>query len=457
MKIDQYGSRIISPNEKLEIDRILLRTFIMNSISFQTVANSFFLDLIRKLNPSYSLPDKMKLTRRILMSELLHVEKNNDSILKEAMHLTLNLDGWTDQSHRSLYEFNVITENRRGVVLALVDLSAHIHSAEFLIDRLEMVLNKASTTFNIAAKIVAIVTDNPNVMQKLRNLFIAKPIYQHILPFRCFAHAINLIAGKFLFSSFVDKRLTILCQCLGDIVKHSTAFRIISKIATVTSYLNKSHLFKAKLKEESIRLKCNKETLDTIVATRWTSVSDCLRSFILLQTPLQMVVSTEKDNLPLKIVNIIGHRTFFTDIEQFYSIMKSLSYAVTLIQSRSATLADCYLILAYLYVITSDFHKQSDFLEFSRYVSKVARIRLNEFQNPYYLACFYLHPKYRGAGLLSESRSTVYRCIAEYSKLICNSSSTTKNVIGALQRYEIKAGPYALIYNKGMYHVYLSQ
>lgn len=248
-----------------------------------------------------------------------------------------------------------------------------------------------------------------------------------------------------------------MCQCLGDIVKHSTAFRIISKIATVTSYLNKSHLFKAKLKEESIRLKCNKETLDTIVATRWTSVSDCLRSFILLQTPLQMVVSMEKDNLPLKIVNIIGHRTFFTDIEQFYSIMKSLSYAVTLIQSRSATLADCYLILAYLYVITSDFHKQSDFLEFSRYVSKVARIRLNEFQNPYYLACFYLHPKYRGAGLLSESRSTVYRCIAEYSKLIGNSSSTTKNVIGALQRYEIKAGPYALIYNKGMYHVYLSQ
>ena len=56
------------------------------------------------------------------------------------------------------YEFNVITENRRGVVLALVDLSAHIHSAEFLLDRLEMVLNKASTTFNIAAKIVAILS-----------------------------------------------------------------------------------------------------------------------------------------------------------------------------------------------------------------------------------------------------------------------------------------------------------
>ena len=69
---------------------------------------------------------------------------------------------------------------------------------EFLLDRLEMVLHKASTTFNIAGKIVAIVTDNPNVMEKMRNIFIAKPAYQHILEFRCFAHATNLIAGKFL-------------------------------------------------------------------------------------------------------------------------------------------------------------------------------------------------------------------------------------------------------------------
>jgi hypothetical protein len=198
MKMDQYGSRILPTNEKLEIDRILLKAFIMNSIPFQAVANSFFLDLIQKLNPSYSPPDRMKLTRQTLMSELLHVEKKNDSILMESSYLTLNLDGWTDNSHRSLYEFNVITESRRAVVLALVDLSAYSHSAEFLLDRLEIVLHRASTTFNIAEKIVAIVTDNPNVMEKLRNLFIAKPAHRHILEFRCFAHAINLIAGKFL-------------------------------------------------------------------------------------------------------------------------------------------------------------------------------------------------------------------------------------------------------------------
>ncbi|CAF1066407.1 unnamed protein product [Didymodactylos carnosus] len=265
MKMDQYGFRVIPPNEKLDIDRTLLKALIMNGVPFQLVTNSFFLDLTQKLNPSYCPPDKMKLTRQTLTNELLYVEKKNDSILTEASYLTLNLDGWTDQSHRSLYEFSVITENRRAVVLALVDLSAYKHSAEFLLQRLEVVLHRASTTFNITEKIIAIVTDNPNVMEKLRNLFIAKPAYRHILEFRCFAHAINLIA---------------------------------------------------------------------------------------------------------------------------------------------------------------------------------------EFQNAFYLTCFYLHPKYRGAGLHSESRATVYRCIAEYSKLIGNSSSITKNVISALQRYEIKAGAYSLTYGK---------
>lgn len=450
MRMDQYGSRAIPANERLEIDRSLLRAFIMNGMPFHAVASPFFSSFVQKLNPSYQLPDRMKLTRQTLTNEVIHVEKQNDTILTEASYLTLNIDGWSDKSKRSLYEFNVITESRRAVVLALIDLSAYSHTAEFLLGRLEMVLNRASTTFNIIVKIVAIVTDNPSVMQKLRDLFISKPDRQHILSFRCFAHAVNLIAGKdALCLRYPTSHEQRLFSVVGDVVKHSFAARVISKISTVTCYFNKSHAFKAKLKEESLRLKSNKETLDTIVVTRWTSVADCLRSFLVLRTPLQMIASMEKDNLPAKIVNIISHRTFFSDIEQFYSIMKALSYAVTIIQSRTATLGDCYLILTYLHAVTSNFPKQSDMIEFARYVSKVAKIRLDEFENPYYLACFYLHPKYRGAGLLAKSRAAVYRCIAEYSKLIGNSSSMTKSVIAALQRYELKAGPYALIYDKG--------
>jgi hypothetical protein len=214
--MDQYGSRIVTANEKLEIDRSLLKMFIMNGMAFNIVTNPFFLEFIRKLNPSYCPPDRMKLTRQVLMNELLFVEKQNDCILMEAMYLTLNIDGWSDQNGRSLYDFNVITDSRRSVVLALLDLSAYSHTAEFLLSRLEMVLQKASTTFNITKKIVAIVTDNPNVMEKFRNLFISKCGCQHILSFRCFAHAVNLIAGKFLlfYSVFYKQILGVMVSLL---------------------------------------------------------------------------------------------------------------------------------------------------------------------------------------------------------------------------------------------------
>ncbi|CAF4263563.1 unnamed protein product, partial [Rotaria magnacalcarata] len=43
------------------------------------------------------------------------------------------------------------------------------------------------------SKIRAIVTDNPNTMQKMRQLFVSKPNNQHIIELRCFAHAVNLM------------------------------------------------------------------------------------------------------------------------------------------------------------------------------------------------------------------------------------------------------------------------
>lgn len=223
----------------------------------------------------------------------------------------------------------------------------------------------------------------------------------------------------------------------------------MSKATKITSYFNQSHAFKAKLKAEASRTKVSKETLDTIVPTRWSSVASCLQSFVLLRTALTTVVTIEKEKLPQKIVNIVSHRTFFTDIENLYKIMRPLAYAMSLIQSRSTTLADCYLILSYLQLVVSSFVINADMRMFGRYVSKVVNKRLREFQNDYYLSCFYLHPKYRGAGLLTNSRATVFRTIAEYSKLIGNNASTTKNVISALQRFEISAGSYSLMYAKG--------
>jgi hypothetical protein len=108
----------------------------MNGIVFQASNNRFFQEFVTKLNPTYHLPDRMKLSRTILTQEVVQVEKNNDSLIKEADHLTLNLDGWTDRCGRSLYEFNaVLTENRKAVVYLFFFSSVHSHTAPFTVDR----------------------------------------------------------------------------------------------------------------------------------------------------------------------------------------------------------------------------------------------------------------------------------------------------------------------------------
>ncbi|CAF4001948.1 unnamed protein product [Rotaria magnacalcarata] len=218
----------------------------------------------------------------------------------------------------------------------------------------------------ITSKIRAIVTDNPTTMQKMRD----------IIELRCFVHAINLIS--------------------------------------------------AKLKEEAQRMKLKTETLHTIVTTRWSSVAECLDSFIVLRAPLEALVATDKSIAHVKIINIINNRSFFHDIENLYKVMKPLAYAMSIIQSASITLADCYVILQYLRLTIDEYANNAETRTFGRFISKVVEIRLKMFHNDLYLSAYYLHPKYRGSGMLTDGR--------------------------ALQRFEIKSGPYALHFTQGKYY-----
>ncbi|CAF2151186.1 unnamed protein product [Rotaria magnacalcarata] len=182
----------------------------------------------------------------------------------------------------------------------------------------------------------------------------------------------------------------------------------------------------AKLKEEAQRMKLKTETLHTIVTTRWSSVAECLDSFIVLRAPLEALVATDKSIAHVKIINIINNRSFFHDIENLYKVMKPLAYAMSIIQSASITLADCYVILQYLRLTIDEYANNAETRTFGRFISKVVEIRLKMFHNDLYLSAYYLHPKYRGSGMLTDGR--------------------------ALQRFEIKSGPYALHFTQGKYY-----
>ena len=88
-----------------------------------------------------------------------------------------------------------------------------------------------------------------------------------------------------------------------------------------------------------------KNALTVIVVTRWTSVSDCLGSFLFTNFLSNSRVYDEERLVGESRIDIISHPSVCTDIEHLHSTIEALGYAATLIQSRPVTLAECYLIL----------------------------------------------------------------------------------------------------------------
>ncbi|CAF1595473.1 unnamed protein product, partial [Didymodactylos carnosus] len=64
-----------------------------------------------------------------------------------------------------------------------------------------------------------------------------------------------------------------------DVIKHSYATRILSRLSIVTTYFNQLHQSKAQLKSEVKRMKAKKKTLDMVADTRGLLLRDKFQNF----------------------------------------------------------------------------------------------------------------------------------------------------------------------------------
>ena len=136
------------------------------------------------------------MVHEVLTQEVIYAENKSESLLAEAVYLTLNINGWSNRCRRSLYKYHVITDNPKAIVLSVIDISSCNHIAEFLANELEPVLPRASTNINTISKRRTIDGNNPNTMQKMPEFCSSKSENQHIIGLHGFSHAIHLIAGK---------------------------------------------------------------------------------------------------------------------------------------------------------------------------------------------------------------------------------------------------------------------
>ncbi|CAG8854860.1 44269_t:CDS:2, partial [Gigaspora margarita] len=183
-------------------------------ISFSIIENPFFIDLLYNLCPNYQPPSREVLSGRLLDQEYSRVTIKREVILNESENLTIALDGWTSPSGNSIYNFIILTPTHNKFLYSLKDFSMDSHTAEFLAEKIDTVLNEIGND-----KFAAIVTDNASNVKLAWQIIHKK--YPKILNLNCIAHCINLISK--------------------DILKHTFASRLIKECNEIIKFFKKSH------------------------------------------------------------------------------------------------------------------------------------------------------------------------------------------------------------------------
>jgi len=90
-----------------------------------------------------------------LDNEIAKVNNKVDEIIEFANNITISLDGWTAPDGSSIWSFVISTLSRQEYLYELQDYSEQSHTAEFLANQIELVINRIGRK-----KILAIVSDN---------------------------------------------------------------------------------------------------------------------------------------------------------------------------------------------------------------------------------------------------------------------------------------------------------
>jgi hypothetical protein len=121
--------------------------------------------------------------------------------------------------NESIWNFVIHTPDHQEYLWSLKNLSSNRHTADFLAEQIEEIINKIGKN-----KFSAIVSDAGANIKLARHHITEK--YPNILNIRCIAHAINLISKDVCKTQFANK---VLRQCMV-IIKYFKASHLPGKI-----------------------------------------------------------------------------------------------------------------------------------------------------------------------------------------------------------------------------------
>ncbi|CAB5359941.1 unnamed protein product [Rhizophagus irregularis] len=299
--IDDHYENFPTPLVKEDqINKALANMFVCCNLPFSLIEHPFFIEFIKILRTTYNLPSRWVLTETLIIQEVSRITLKVNRIIEEENNLTIAFDGWTNSTGQSIYDYCLITEERKEYLWCSKNYSdiSH-HTGAFL-----------------GNEIIKIVDD--------------------IGPEKVAADAIKIL------------------QIKGRGLKSHTK-------------------------------------------TRWSTMWNCINSIVRLEFAFARVLSEHGNDIKNQVKDILCDRNFYENCRIITSILHPLKVIVGCLESRTSSLADCYIHL--LSLASAVYCMPNQNIEFKNHCVIKFNERYDEFSDDLFLLAFFLHPRYHGNGI----------------------------------------------------------
>ncbi|CAG8634340.1 3956_t:CDS:2 [Scutellospora calospora] len=225
----------VSEERKKLIDCTLLIAFTCCGILWAIIDNSFFINLIKLLEPGYTPPHQQTLSGRLLDEELAIISIKINKFLLNQDYLTLSFD------------------DCKEYLIAIQDYSLDSQIGTFIADKISIIIEKVGSS-----KFSAIVSDNgPNVKVARQ---ITNETYPQIINIQCITHWFNLISS--------------------DLANISSIKATLINASLVINFFKKSYIASYLLRDRIKTMNIQGKNLELFVKTYWALAFNIADSII---------------------------------------------------------------------------------------------------------------------------------------------------------------------------------
>ncbi|CAB4432255.1 unnamed protein product [Rhizophagus irregularis] len=179
--------------------------------------------------------------------------------------------------------------------------------------------------------------------------------------------------------------------------------------------------------------------------TRWSTMWDCINSIVRLEFAFARVLSEHGNDIKNRVKDILYDQNFYENCRIITSILHPLKVTVGCLESRTSSLADCYIHL--LSLASAVYRMPNQNIEFKNHCVIKFNERYDEFSNDHFLLAFFLHPRYHGNGINPSKIHNITVKAAQIWKNMGHNQESCGKLLSQMRKYMKNKAPFNQHYN----------